>query len=132
MAGDTEATQQGEIELKGPAGVGLRTKGYRLMDIAWIIIACGMIWSAWELKAHAGDSAHQSAAIVKSINDANEAVVKSLKESNSATVKALEDMAKEQRRANATMREIACLSDPAMKNRADARDFCKRMSGTDR
>ena len=132
MAAEGEETQAGEVELKGPGGLGLRTKGYRLMDIAWILVAAGMVWSAWELKAHAGDSATQSAAIVKSINEANMAVVQSLKESNSATVKALEEMAKEQRRANATMREIACLSDPAMKNRADAREFCKRMSGGDR
>jgi len=123
-----EEPQSGEVEIKGPAGLGLRTKGYRLMDIAWIAIAAGMIWSAWELKAHAGDSERQSAAIVKSINEANAAVVQSLKESNAATVKALEEMAKEQRRANATMREIACLSDPAMKNRPDAREFCRRQS----
>lgn len=127
-----EETQTGEVGLTGPGGIGLRAKGYRLMDIAWVVLAAAVIYGAWELKAHAGDSAHQSAAIVKSINEANAAVVNSMKESNAATVKALQDMTTEQRKANATMREIACLSDPAVKNRTDAREFCRRMAGIDR
>lgn len=127
-----EETQTGEIDLRGPAGLGLRTKGYRLMDIAWIVVGGGVIWGAWELKAHAGDSERQSAAIVKSINDANAAVVQSLKESNAATVKALQDLAAEQKKSTAAMRDVACLSDPSMRNRPDARDFCRRMSREDR
>jgi hypothetical protein len=127
-----EETQAGELELKGPAGVGVRYKGYRLMDIAWVIVGGGVIWGAWELKAHAGDSEKQSAAIVKSINDANAAVVQSLKESNANTVKALQDLTAEQRRATNAIREVACLNDPALKNNPNASAICKRLVGNER
>jgi hypothetical protein len=134
-----EETQAGELELKGPAGVGVRYKGYRLMDIAWVIVGGGVIWGAWELKAHAGDSEKQSAAIVKSINDANAAMVQSLKEStqslresNAHTVKALQDLTAEQRRATNAIREVACLNDPALKNNPNASAICKRLVGNER
>ena len=129
---EPERTQAGEIELKGPAGVGVRAKGYRLMDIAWVLISVAIAYGAWELKAHAGDSEKQSAAIVKSINDANAALVGSMKESNAATVQALKELTSEQKKSTNAMREIACLSDPTMRNRPDARDFCKRMSRDER
>ena len=132
MSAETDASQVGEIDLRGPAGLGLRTKGYRLMDIAWIILGAAVIWGAWEQKSHAGDSAQQSAAIVKAINDANMAVVQSLKESNAHTVEALKAMTIEQKKSTAAIREIACLNDPVMRNRADAREFCKRISRDDR
>jgi hypothetical protein len=132
MSGETEASTIGEIDLRGPAGIGLRTRGYRLMDIAWIVVGAGVIWGAWELKAHAGDSEKQSAAIVKSINDANAAVVQSLKESNANTVKALQDLTAEQRRATNAIREVACLNDPALKNNPNASAICKRLVGNER
>jgi hypothetical protein len=132
MSGETEASTIGEIDLRGPAGIGLRTRGYRLMDIAWIIVGAGVIWGAWELKAHAGDSEKQSAAIVKAINEANSAVVQSLKESNAHTVEALKAITAEQKKSTAAIREIACLNDPAMRNRSDAREFCRRMSRDER
>lgn len=131
MAGEEE-TQTGEVELKGPGGLGLRTKGYRLMDIAWVIVGAGVIWGAWEQKSHAGDSTAQSAAIVKSINEANAAVVQSLKESNAQTVKALQELTAEQRQATNAMREVACLNDPALKNNPNASAICKRLVNTGR
>ena len=124
-----EETQDNrELALNGPGGLGIRAKGYRLMDLGMIIMSLGFAWGAWELKAHAGDSERQTTAIVKSINDANTAMVQSLKESNSATVKALQEMTKEQKHGTAAMREIACLTDPTMRNRQDAREFCRRIS----
>ena len=123
--------EQRELALNGPGGIGIRAKGYRLMDIAWVLIACAVGWMAWELKAHAGDSDKQSAAIVKSITDANSAIVQALKEqqavakeSNAETVRVLQRLTRTQAEAN-------CLLDPLMKNRADAREFCKRVSGRD-
>ena len=131
MAAEGDETQTGEIEFKGPAGVGLRTKGYRLMDIAWLILGAAIIFGAWELRAHAGDSSAQSAAIVKSITEANSAIVQALKEqqavakeSNVETVRALQ-------RLTRTKSEANCLLDPLMRNRPDAREFCKRVSGRD-
>jgi hypothetical protein len=60
------------------------------------------------------------------------AVVNSLKESNSHTVEALKAMTVEQKKSTSAIREIACLNDPVMKNRSDAREFCKRMARDDR
>ena len=131
-AEETQTNANAEVALTGPGGLGLRAKGYRLVDLVFILGACGLIWGAWELKAHAGDSEKQSAAIVKSINDANAALVGSMKESNAATVKALQELTAEQKKSTNAMREIACLSDPTMRNRPDARDFCKRMSRDER
>ena len=129
MAGETSS--DAELQVSNPVLGSIRTKGYRLMDVAWVIIACGMAWSAWELKAHAGYSSHQSAAIVKSITEANSAIVQALKEqqavakeSNVETVRALQRLTRTQAEAN-------CLLDPLMRNRPDAREFCKRMSGRD-
>ena len=121
MTEETQANPNAEVALTGPGGVSLRAKGYRLVDLLFIIGALGLIWGAWELKTHAGDAARQGDAIVKSINDAN-----------AAPVKALQELAAEQKKSTNAMREIACLSDPAMRNRADARDFCKRMSRDER
>lgn len=126
------ADKDKEIGVTGPGGVSLRAKGYRIMDLAMVVLSIGFAYGAWELKAHAGDSERQSAAIVKSINEANAAVVQSLKESNAATVQALKEMTVEQKKATAAIREIACLNDPAMRNRPDAREFCKRVSWADR
>ena len=128
MTEETQANPNAEVALTGPGGVSLRARGYRLVDLVFIIGACGLVWGAWELKAHAGDSEKQSAAIVKSINDGNAVMVQALKESNESTVKALKEMTLEQKRSTEAMREIACLSDPTMRNRPDARDFCRRMS----
>lgn len=121
------------------AGLGVRAKGYRLVDLLFIIGALGLVWGAWELKAHAGDSEKRDAAIVQSIKEGNAAFVQALKEagtqakeSNSATVKALQDVTTEQKKSTSAMREIACLSDPAMKNRPDAREFCRRMARDER
>lgn len=124
----SDETSSGEIAVTGPAGVGVRAKGYRIMDVAWVLIAIGMAWGAWELKAHAGDSERQSAAIVKSINEASDRMVK-----------AIEKMAEEQKSTNAEIRQVKhaqretnCLQDPAMRNRPDARSICKRLSGDER
>ena len=113
------------------AGLGVRAKGYRLVDLLFILGALGLVWGAWELKAHAGDSATQSAAIVKAVTESNNAIVQALKEqqavakeSNAQTVRVLERLTRAQAEAN-------CLLDPMMKNRADAREFCKRISGRD-
>ena len=133
MTATTDAQQEdsAELQVSNPVLGSIRTKGYRLMDIAWVGIACAIAYGAWELKAHAGDSAQQNAAIVKSITEANSAIVQALKEqqavakeSNTATVRVLERLTMAQAEAN-------CLLDPLMKNRNDAREFCKRVSGRD-
>lgn len=116
-----------EIAVGGPGGVSLRAKGYRIVDLIMVCLAVGFAWGAWELKAHAGGAERQSAAIVKSINEANAAVVQSLKESNNATVKALQDLAAEQKRATLQITIGNCMNEAAMKHRPDAREACTRI-----
>ena len=120
---NTEDTEK-EVSVTLPGGFGGRAKGYRLMDIATVLLAVCFMYGAIEIRAHASDSEKQGAAIVKAITEANVPVVK-----------AIERLADEQRQSNveqkritATMKEIACLNDPAMRNRPDARDVCKRLT----
>ncbi len=120
---------QQELEASvGPTGITGRAKGYRLVDIAMIGMALGWAWGAWELKAHAGDSDRQNAAVVRSINDGSDRMVKALEkmadEQRAATM--------EQKKTTAAVKEIACLNDPAMKNVSNAREVCKRLTGVDR
>ena len=68
----------------------------------------------------------------KSVKEANLAVVQAIKESGAMTAKAIEQFTIEQKRSTNAQRETACLSDPTLRNRADAREFCKRMSRDDR
>ena len=123
MADEPVHDAGGEIALTGPAGVGVRAKGYRLMDVAWAMIAAGLAWGAWELKAHAGDAERQSQAVVKSITEANTAIVKALErvadEQKEARI--------EQKKSTAAMNVVACLQDPAMKSVNNAREVCRRI-----
>ena len=73
-----------------------------------------------------------NADIAGALKESNNAVVQALRENNTNTLKAIESLTYEQRKAASAMREIACLSDPAIKNQTNARDFCKRMSRDDR
>ena len=125
MTVESEVTQQGEVELRGPAGVGVRAKGYRLMDIAWVLLGTAIIWGAWELKAHAGDSAAQSAAVVKSINDGSDRMVKALEK----VTEEMKESRAEQKKLTRAQQETNCLLDPAVKGLANAREVCKRITG---
>ena len=116
--------EQKELDLRGPGGFGVRAKGYRLMDIGMVIMAAGFAWGAWEMRAHAADSTSQTAAIVKSINDASDKMVEALKRVEEAQKQGTI----EQKKTSQTMKEIACLNDPDTKNMRNARDFCKRQS----
>lgn len=70
--------------------------------------------------------------ISNALKESNTALVNALKESNANTLGALKELTTEQRRSTQAIKEIACLNDPAMKNRNDARDFCKRMARDER
>ena len=107
------------------AGQHIRAKGYRLMDLLWIALFAGCGWWVYQTNAQAQADKQNVAASVK---EANIAVVDALKQSNAATVEAIKTLALEQKKSTSAMRETACLLDPALKNRQDAREFCKRMT----
>ena len=88
---------------------------------------------------HEVNAQQEKAHIAGVLQQSNSIVAEALKQSNKAVTDALKELAQEQRnaiveqkRSTNAIKEVACLSDPAMKNRNDARDFCKRMSRDDR
>ena len=92
---------------------------------------------------HEVNAQQDKARLAGTLEQSNSIVAEALKQSNKAVTDALKELAIEQRRAtdaiNAeqrrstnAMKEIACLNDPVMRNRGDARDFCKRIARDDR
>lgn len=109
-------------------GQTVRAKGYRLVDLVWPILGAGLIYIGFTLYHHAeaGDEGQKKTAEV--LRESNKALLEALKENNANTVRALEQLATEQRKGTSATKEVACLNDPMMKDRRDARDFCKRVS----
>lgn len=116
-----------ELAVGGPGGLSLRAKGYRIMDLALVAVAIGWTWGAFELRAHAGESERQNAALIKAVTESNKVIVDSLKESNEATVKALQNLATEQRKSTLQITIGNCMNEFSMKNRPDAREICRRI-----
>lgn len=73
-----------------------------------------------------------NADIAGALKESNQAIVQALKESNANTLGAIRDLTTEQRRAVTAIKEGNCLQDPAIRNRQDAREFCKRITRDDR
>lgn len=117
-----EQEQEFDAEI---AGQKIRTKGYRLLDLLWFPIAVGVAWSSLTLYNH-----DTSAQVFRS--SSNKAVIDAIKDSNSSTVKAIQELTAEQKKSTNAMRETACLLDPAMRNRQDGREFCKRLTRDER
>lgn len=120
-----------EIELD-VAGQKFRTRGYRLVDLIWFPLACGVAYCCVALYQHNADAKDDKANLAATLKESNSSIAASLKESNANVTAAMKEIAGEQRRSTNAMKEVACLSDPAMRTRGDARDFCKRMSRDDR
>lgn len=116
------------LEVDGPGGLKARMKGYKLQDIILVPMLLGIGYLVMVHHGHAADTKEEKAAVAKAITDSNATIANALKENNANTLQALRELAAEQRKSTDAVREIACLSDPAMRNRGDAREFCKRMS----
>lgn len=129
----------GELDVSNPVFGSIRSKGYRLIDLIWLPMILGIAYTCLSLFQHEAtaqqDKARIAATLEKSNHDiagalkeSNTAIVQALKESNSNTLQAIRELATEQRRATNAIKEVACLSDPAMKDNRNAREFCKRVS----
>lgn len=81
---------------------------------------------------HEVNAQHDKSTLASTLQQSNAIVADSLRQSNKAMTDALKELAAEQRRSTNAMKEVACLNDPAMRNRADARDFCRRMARDER
>lgn len=120
-----------ELDVK-IAGQEVRTKGYRLTDLIWLPMGLGIAYACMSLYNHEATAQSDKAMLANTLKESNGQIAQALKESNLRTAEAIERMAVEQKRATSAMREVACLSDPVMRNRSDAREFCKRMARDDR
>lgn len=131
-----------EIDLE-IAGQKVRARGYRLIDLVWLPLVLGMAYCAMMAYQQEARAQVDKATLAKALKDSNDnsaqvaresntAVVNALKEANENTVRALDRLTTEQRKSTDGIREIACLSDPALRNRPDAREICKRLGRSDR
>ena len=119
---DAEDTQP-RVELTAPGGFKGLYQG-PLGTLAILAAGVAVVYGAFVLNTHADDAQKQSQNISRSVTEANKAIVEKLDQNNVAIVRSLERLIR-------VTRETACLNDPTMKNRADAREFCKRMSYDD-
>ena len=120
-----------EVDLE-VAGQKIRAKGYRLLDLIWLPLVLGVAYTCLTLYNHEATAQQEKQSIAVQLKESNKAMVDALKESNMTTVNAIKELTTEQKKATNAIREVACLADPALKNRSDARDFCKRITRDDR
>lgn len=131
-------TEGGELDLE-VAGQKIRARGYRLIDLAWLPLAIAAMYSTFLLQQHEANSqtnvktsVDANSTVVNAMKENNKALVDALKESNQNTLSAIRELSAEQRKSTSAMKETACLLDPAVKDRRDGREFCKRMVLGDR
>ncbi len=103
-----------------------------LNTIATVCTLLGVCIMGVYLHFHEVNAQTEKVQVAETLRKSNADIANILKESNTlqreqaqAIVKALEKV--ERRTA-----EVACLQDPSMKNRNDAREFCRRMARDDR
>lgn len=126
-----EQSPDQEIDLQ-IAGQHVRTKGYRLLDLIWLPMILGIGYIGLTLQQHDANAKDDKATLAATLKESNANIAQALKENNTNMVNAIKEIATEQRRSTSATKEVACLSDPLMKNRPDAREFCKRMNRDDR
>lgn len=114
------AATDNELEVD-VAGQKVRARGYRLIDLVWLPMFLGIGWLIVIQQGHTADSKDEKIAMAQAAKEANQAVVR-----------ALQELVAEQKRSTNAAKEVACLNDPVMRNRQDAREFCKRMARDDR
>ena len=131
MANADETTSGQEVDLT-VAGQHVRAKGYRLIDLIWLPMVLGVAYTCLTLYNHEATAQQEKQTIAAQMKESNKAMVDAVKESNIATVQAIKELATEQKKSTAALKETACLLDPAIRNRQDGREFCKRLTSNDR
>ena len=110
--------KQGELDASvGPGGVAVRTKGYRLMDLAWGASVVGIVYIAVMVNMLDATAGKGSDANVK----AQEKVSETLKQTNKDQLDALREIAR-------AVRESNCINGFPENQRAAKADLCKRLS----
>lgn len=123
-----EQNDQQELDLE-VGGQKVRARGYRLLDLVWLPMIGMLAWLVITANQHESAAQTYRTTSVLSDKENAKALVDALKENNANTVAAIRELTVEQRRSTSAMKEVACIVDPAMQRRTDAREFCKRMQG---
>ena len=110
------------------AGQHVRAKGYRLIDLIWLPMVLALAWICLTLYQHEAGAQNGAKTVADALEKSNANVARVLKEASDQHSESIKVMAIEQKKATSVLQEMTCLLDPAMKGRADARDFCKRMT----
>lgn len=132
------AEESGELDLE-VAGQKVRAKGYRLVDLIWLPMIFGIGYTCMSLYQHDAQAQSDKAQVAQTLQKSNadiagalkensSTLAQALKENNANTLQAIRELTIEQRKSTDAVREVACLSDPNLKNSPTARDFCKRMT----
>jgi len=109
---------EGELDLSlGPTGVSARTKGYRLMDLAWGASVVGIVYIAVMVSTHDAAAGKGTDATVK----AQEKVAAKLEETNKETLSVLREIARATRESN-------CINSFPENQRTGKAELCKRVS----
>lgn len=119
-----EEKSDSELALSGPGGLGFRAKNYRVMDLVCLLTAAGVIAVAYYNRSYAAE--YEKTA--KAMEQNSEKIIQQLKENSDKNTEIQKQQTEVLRRLVDAMKESNCLSDPALKNRADAREICKRLN----
>ena len=121
-----------DVNLK-VAGQELNVRNVKSLNtIATLITMFAVCILAVYLHFHEVNAQQDKAQVATTLQKSNADVAAILKENNLAQKEQTQAIVSAINRLSARATEIACLSDPSMKNRTDARDFCRRMARDER
>ena len=126
-----EEPKNTEVSVTGPGGVGARFLNLPLKEVAMLILAAGMSYSAMMLYQHEANAQTQKQELAATLKESNKTIADALRESNASQKEQTTAVVNAINRLERRTAEVACLSDPAMKNRPDARQFCKNITARD-
>ncbi len=103
-----------------------------LNTIATVCTLLGVCIIGVYLHFHEVNAQTEKAQVAATLQKSNVDIAAILKEATQAQREQGQAIVKALERVERRAAEVACLSDPTMKNRNDAREFCRRMSRDDR
>jgi len=110
----------GEFDIKaGPVDV--RTKGYRLMDIAWGGSVIGIAYICIMVSMHDANAGKEITAVAQALKESNKEIAAVLKETTRENVAILREMARATREQN-------CLLALPQERRQSMAETCRRIS----
>lgn len=114
--------ETGELDVSaGPTGVAVRSKGYRLMDLAWGGSVVGIVYIAVLITFHDANAGKEITSVAQALRESNKDVAAVLREQNKESNAILREMARATREQN-------CLLALPQDRRAANAELCRRIS----